>query len=218
MKRQAKWPCFLATFTLCALLLQRCSRVKPPPADEPLERRYAELHARTLAAATANAWPDPAARAALMRGLIKGDHGALEPVRFASNGPLQCAVFLAASRRPAELQRANAFLSASAPSSGTQGYADPVELVAAARRQVFEPFVAELLGALPPAARARVAAGVHWPSDSALHLVVTVFSEHPSLLDGAQRKHWRPISESQVEHLAERLAKEALPPRTEAVA
>ena len=51
--RIGKWPCFVATFTLCVLLLQRCSRVEPPPADDvkPLERRYAELHARTLAAA-----------------------------------------------------------------------------------------------------------------------------------------------------------------------
>ena len=54
--RIGKWPCFVATFTLCVLLLQRCSRVEPSPADdvEPLERlvaRYAELHARTLAAA-----------------------------------------------------------------------------------------------------------------------------------------------------------------------
>ena len=54
--RIGKWPCFVATFTLCVLLLQRCSRVEPSPADDvkPLERlvaRYAELHARTLAAA-----------------------------------------------------------------------------------------------------------------------------------------------------------------------
>ena len=123
--RIGKWPCFVATFTLCVLLLQRCSRVEPPPADDvkPLERRYAELHARTLAAAArqhaemcrvrgataltdpsgpdapassarrhtcrhscstsqaANAWPDPAARTALMRGLVKREHGTLEPVQ-----------------------------------------------------------------------------------------------------------------------------------------
>ena len=146
--RIGKWPCLVATFTLCVLLLQRCSRVEPSPADDPLKRRYEELHARTLAAAAAqhgqraspwqhpssapapppgapggswrlgtprmerpshwalsrrltlqaaNAWPDPTARAALTRGLRKGEHGALEPVRFASDGPLQCAAFLSAS-------------------------------------------------------------------------------------------------------------------------
>ena len=51
--RIGKWPCLVATFTLCVLLLQRCSRVEPSPADDPLKRRYEELHARTLAAAAA---------------------------------------------------------------------------------------------------------------------------------------------------------------------
>ena len=158
---------------------------------------WALSHRLTLQAA--NAWPDPAARAALTRGLRKGEHGALDPVRFASNGPLQCAAFLSASG-----------------GSDTPGFADPVDLVTAARWRVFIPFVDELLSVLPPAARDRVAAGVHWPTDSALHLVVSVFSEHPSLLDGAQREQWRPISEAQIELLAERLATEALPPRTAA--
>jgi len=49
--RMGKWPSFVAAFTLCVLLLQRCSRVEPSPADDPLKRRYEELHARTLAAA-----------------------------------------------------------------------------------------------------------------------------------------------------------------------
>ena len=59
---------------------------------------------------------------------------------------------------------------------------------------------------------------MHWPSRSALHLVVTVFSEHPSLLEGAQRQAWRPFSEAQVGVLAERLETEALPPHTAAPA
>ena len=124
---------------------------------------------RRLTLQAANAWPDPAARAALMRGLVKGEHGALEPVRFASDGPLQCAVFLAASRRPAE----NSAASKGETVADRVEFVDPLELIAAARRQVFQPFVAELLSALPPAARARLAAGVHWPSDSALHMVVS---------------------------------------------
>ena len=51
--RIGKWPCLVATFTLCVLLLQRCSRVEPSPSGDPLKRRYEELHARTLAAAAA---------------------------------------------------------------------------------------------------------------------------------------------------------------------
>ena len=47
----------------------------------------------------ANAWPDPAARAALARGLRRGDRGQLEPAYFGSDGPLQCAAFLTASRQ-----------------------------------------------------------------------------------------------------------------------
>ena len=47
----------------------------------------------------ANAWPDPEARAALARGLRRGDRGQLEPAYFGSDGPLQCAAFLTASRQ-----------------------------------------------------------------------------------------------------------------------
>ena len=63
----------------------------------PRARRLALSSRLTLQAA--NAWPDPAARAALARGLRRGDRGQLEPAYFGSDGPLQCAAFLTASRQ-----------------------------------------------------------------------------------------------------------------------
>ena len=121
-----------------------------------LSRLYAELQARTASAAAAGAWPEAGARSALRRGLRTGPDGMLSPVRFATDGPLQCAAFFQCTAcEPLALH-----------------------LVAAARRQVFKPLVDELLAVLPSRARARVAAGLHWPSQSSLHMVVSPVVSH----------------------------------------
>ena len=143
-----------------------------------LDSLYAELHSRSIAAASEDVWPDAAARASLKRGLRIVSHGTFEPVRFATNGPLQCAAFLQCS--------------SCSPAS--------VELVAQARHLVFSPFVEELLAALPRAARMRVRAGVYWPRASSYHMVVTVFSEHPSLLNSVEAAAWKPVSKEQVRY------------------
>lgn len=111
----------------------------------------AELQAKTLAAALARRWPDASARSALARGLQTGPDGTLQPVRFARDGPLQCAAFLQCAACDA---------------------AGP-ELVALAQSRVFGPFVSELLSVLPRRARARVESGIHWSSPASLHMVVT---------------------------------------------
>jgi len=161
----------------------------------PWAELYRDLSARTIAAAASGAWPDPEARSSLSRGLRPGPRGP-EPVRFETDGPLQCAAFFRCE-------------------GCEQGRG--LALVRDARQLVFEPFVADILQALPPWARRQVESGLHWPKDAAIHICVTVFSEHPSLLDTVQQASWRAVDDAQIESLAARLAATALSAQVPAV-
>ena len=88
----------LAARQLAACASQSARLVPPGSLALPGRARGLALSSR-LTLQAANAWPDPAARAALARGLRRGDRGQLEPAYFGSDGPLQCAAFLTASRQ-----------------------------------------------------------------------------------------------------------------------
>ena len=166
------------------------------PQNRILKEKYAALRDATLAAAERSSWPEHGARASLSRGLKRSRNLSLgfdtvHPRRFAKDGPLQVAAFLGAN-------------------------ADAVDLVSSLRRLVFEPFLRGLLALLDDDTRREISAGVHWPAIDSLHIVVTVFSEHPSLLDDTQREQWRPISDAQVAALGERLSSEVFGSATSA--
>ena len=58
-----------------------------------------------------------------------------------------------------------------------------------------------MLSGLRDASREVLDRGVWRPSDESLHIIVRVFSEHPSLLEPAEAKSWAPVSEAQREQL-----------------
>lgn len=180
--------CSCSTLGAVSLLLQRGpnSPNSPRRASTPIAKQhdslrslYKELRAKTFSAAAANHWPDRSSRASLGRGLTSNATH-VWPNRFNEHGPLQVAAFL--DKNVAAMA-----------------------LIQKVRHDVFEPFVASVLDALGKPARERVAAGVYWPASHSLHVVMTVFSEHPSLLDEAQRQRWQPVSVKQEQMLATRV-------------
>lgn len=136
-----------------------------------------DLYTDLLSSVNASAWPDADAQTKLWRGLRRSaDNRTVEPTTFASDGPLQIACFL-------------------------QQSPEAMRLVAEAKAQIFEPFLAELRAGLSMEALEVVDRGVFRPQPAALHTVVLVFSEHPSLLDESDRAAWHAVSEPDVHAL-----------------
>ena len=148
-----------------------------PNATQALDDLYTDL----LSSVNASAWPDAEAQSKLWRGLRRSaDNRTVEPTVFESDGPLQVVCFL-------------------------QQSAVAMRLVADAKKHVFEPFLAELRAGLSAEALAVVDRGTFVPKPSALHTVVLVFSEHPSLLDATERSQWHAVPEATVATLGEAL-------------
>lgn len=152
----------------------------------PLDLRYIELRNATLLSALDGKWPDQAAHRKLARGLTMNGTRVF-PRKFDENGPLQATAFFFPRNTYA------------------------VQLLEALRAEIFDPFTAEVLAALsgPNEAdrdlRDRISRGIYAPDPRTFHLVLTVFSEHSSLLDGEEQRRWRPVSDQSVEALAGRL-------------
>ena len=136
--------------------------------------RYTKLQAAIEPAV----WPDRSASDALWRGLHRGKDGTVQPNRFASDGPLQATVFF--EKNPEALR-----------------------VIGEARSTIFEPLVRDLCAGLRHRNKAIVERGLWIPKDGALHVIVRVFSEHPSLLDGDAARKWKPIWPMESERLGE---------------
>ena len=143
-----------------------------PKAQQELQTLYTSL----LHGVNASAWPDTDSHRKLWRGLRRELNGRVEPVNFDADGPLQTAFFLRQSHLA-------------------------MHLVADACTTVFEPFLKELRHGLSNASLRVVDQGIFRPDPNALHTVAVVFSEHPSLLDDADRAKWHHVTEAQLEIL-----------------
>ena len=178
--------CGLTTLVLAACCKSPFAANAPPPSLL-LRAKYRGIRDSTLTIADRGLWPDSAARASFSRGLVLRKNTSTtsaRPRRFARDGPLQVTAFLAKDQVA-------------------------LSLVHAAREQVFAPFCASLLDAIgAPSARAAVAENIHWPRDDSAHIVVTVFSEHPSLLEPDQRASWRSVTPAQTDALGSHLEKD----------
>ena len=69
-----------------------------------------------------------------------------------------------------------------------------------------EPLITELKSGLRARNRAVVERGAWLPKDEAIHVIVRVFSEHPTLLEPEEQASWRAVSESRCERLGEAVA------------
>lgn len=158
-----------------------CLAAAAPHGNQHLRRLYDALQARPPDAE----WPDRVATAALWRGLHyayePSGKKAVRPNAFATDGPLQTTLFFANNKAV-------------------------LQIVHEARRLIFEPIVEELRAGLRPRNRAILDRGVWRPHDEALHIIVRVFSEHPSLLGTEEAARWRPVRPEQVERLGEAIA------------
>jgi hypothetical protein len=175
----------LALFSCCAcfilLIIARWigrERPQPPPAaNAKLHSLYHTLRQRL----DPDKWPDRVAAEKLWRGLHRTSNGSVQPNRFVKDGPLQVTVFF---RQVEEFEASS-----------------PLAIVHEARKRIFVPLVAELRAGLRPRSQQVLDRGLWVPADGALHIIVKVFSEHPSLLEPEEAKSWRPVSEEQCEAL-----------------
>ena len=144
-----------------------------------LRKMYSALQTRPADAD----WPDRTATARLWRGLHhERDESTgrltVQPNRFVTDGPLQTTLFF--KDNPKVLQ-----------------------IVHDAQQQLVKPLVAELRNGLRARNRAYLDRGFWLPRDEALHIIVRVFSEHPSLLDEHERAAWQPVQPEQVVRLGD---------------
>ena len=151
-----------------------------PSGTAATRKELSSLYTDLLSSPNASAWPDADAHKKLWRGLEYDADGRVQPRTFSKDGPLQIVLYL-------------------------QQSADALDLVAQAREKIFEPFLAELREGLSKATLDVIDRGVFVPKADALHTVVLVFSEHPSLLDDDERAKWQPVGDQKVEELGEAL-------------
>lgn len=149
-------------------------RQKTTLANEKLRSLYHKLRRKI----DPEMWPDADAALKLWRGLHRTANGSVRPNKFKSDGPLQLTAFFDTGEKA-------------------------VEIVHEARRHIFDPLVAELRSGLRRHSQEVLDRGLWIPADASLHLIVRVFSEHPSLLDPPEAKQWRPVSDAQVEKLGD---------------
>lgn len=160
--------------TKTALMSTECTHpsAQNATAQEELEKLYAGM----LLGVNASAWPDAESHEKLWRGLQYASNGRVEARTFAANGPLQVVLFLQQSQVA-------------------------MRLVEEARAHVFQPFLTELRSGLSAPSLKTMERGVFTPKSDAMHSVMLVFSEHPSLLDAEDRAKWQPVSDEQVQTL-----------------
>ena len=185
--------CLLALVLSSALRWGADALSAPPPPPIRLTSLYEKIQAGTVDLGRKREWPDKAARAAMQRGLERVG-GRVTPRTFTDgNGPLDVAIFW--NHRP-----------------------EVVAMIEEAQREVFTPFVAAVLDAVAAASStstttttnsaqrvSEVEQGVAMTSLEALHTVVLVFSEHPSLLDDAQLPGWKAVDDDAVRSLGSAL-------------
>ena len=153
----------------------------PMPVDtsetKALAARYAKLQERS---AIQSPWPDRSAQARLMRGLTRAPSGRLAPTVFPEDAPLEVVFF---------------------PPPGTALQS----LLLEAQQRVFKPFIAEVRAGLSAKSQAALDAAAYWTPPESAHIVLLVFSEHPSLLAGEQRAKWHRVPQSAVDGLVRAL-------------
>ena len=161
---------------------------KPSEANNKLHVLYRSLRDRV----DPERWPDRAAVKKLWRGLHRASNGTVQPNHFEDgHGPLQVTAFW-----PKRCTMTD-------PCHHSDDDAAALAIFRDARRQIFAPLVAELRSGMRPVSQAVADRGLWVPSEASLHVIVRVFSEHPSLLEPKEAKAWRPVSETQCEALGE---------------
>lgn len=173
----------LCSCSACFVLLLLATRIERPQPSTPVNAKLHSLYHALRQRVNPDKWPDRVAAEKLWRGLHRTSNGSVQPNSFASDGPLQVAAFF---KRIAESE-----------------VSSPLAIVHEARKRIFEPLVAELRAGLRPRSQHVLDRGLWVPADDALHIIVKVFSEHPSLLEPEDATSWRPVSEEQCEALGD---------------